>query len=85
MKASLEDRLHLNRRAAAGWARGFVIAACIWTVLAALQWLAWMGRGDIEGPTVGEVILFWAFVGVPLLALAAICFGLSRWPRSHER
>ena len=85
MKLSLEERLQLNRRAAARWARGFVIATGIWTVLVGMQWFAWMWRGGIEGPTVGEVILFWAFLGAPLLALAAICFGLSRWPRSHER
>lgn len=82
MKVSLEERLRLNRRIAARWALGFAIAAGIWTLL--VLWYIWGSQEGSEPLTVGNMTEEWAIIGVPLIALAALLFVLSLWPRSRR-
>jgi hypothetical protein len=81
MKVSLEERLRLDRGVAARWALGFAIAACIWTALVGMYIVS--SQGGSEDLNVGNMTEEWAFIGVPLLACAAVLFVLSRWPRSR--
>jgi hypothetical protein len=45
-------------------------------------WYIWGSQEGSEPLTVGNMIEEWAFIGVPLLACAALLFALSLWPRS---
>jgi hypothetical protein len=67
---------------AARWAVVFASAAGFWTLMVGGYIRG--SEGGSEDLNVGNMTEEWAIIGVPLLALAALLFALSLWPRSRR-